>query len=81
MNNLPSASTVSLSSRQAEILRLIAEGLSNEEICATLYLSRNTVKTHIRTLYARIGVERRAQAVVWAYRHGVVAVGPTVTDD
>ena len=61
-----------LSGREREILALIAQGHSNEEICDLLHVSINTVKTHIRSLYKRIGVDRRSQAIVWAHRHDAV---------
>jgi DNA-binding NarL/FixJ family response regulator len=59
-----------LSAREAQVLALIGRGLSNQEIAAHLYLSINSVKTYVRTLYRKIGVVRRSQAVVWATRHG-----------
>jgi two-component system, NarL family, response regulator LiaR len=59
-----------LSSREAEILALITQGLSNEEIAARAYLSINTVKTYIRTAYRKISVERRPQAVLWGVKNG-----------
>ena len=52
-----------LSERESEVLVLIAEGLSNTEIAATLYLSPNSVKTHIRNAYRKLEVTTRAQAV------------------
>jgi len=58
-----------LSPREAEVLAMIAKGLSNEEIGAQLYLSINSIKTYIRTAYRKIGVTRRSQAVAWALRH------------
>ena len=65
-----------LTPREAEVLALITKGLSNEEIAAGAFLSINTVKTHIRHLYAKIGVTRRPQAVVWALQNGFVPVDP-----
>ncbi|WP_245156008.1 response regulator transcription factor [Nocardioides sp. 503] len=59
-----------LSPREAEMMALIAKGLSNHEIAATAYLSVNSVKTYIRTAYAKIGVNRRSQATRWALEHG-----------
>jgi two-component system, NarL family, response regulator LiaR len=56
-----------LSSRESEILALITQGLSNEEIAAATFLSINSIKTYIRSAYRTIGVRSRAQAV----RHGV----------
>ncbi|MGZ6267029.1 MAG: LuxR C-terminal-related transcriptional regulator, partial [Candidatus Limnocylindrales bacterium] len=52
-----------LSSRELEVLPLIAEGLTNQEIAARLYLSLHTVKAHARTIYAKLGVSSRTQAV------------------
>jgi len=59
-----------LSAREAEIIALITQGLSNKEIAERSYLSINSVKTYIRTAYRKIGVERRAQAVLWGIKHG-----------
>jgi NarL family two-component system response regulator LiaR len=59
-----------LSPREAEVLALIAEGLTNGEIAASIYLSINSVKTYIRTAYRKIDVHRRSQAVSWALEHG-----------
>jgi LuxR family maltose regulon positive regulatory protein len=52
-----------LSARELEVLPLIAEGLTNQEIAARLYLSLHTVKAHARTIYAKLGVSSRTQAV------------------
>ena len=52
-----------LSSRELEVLALIAKGLTNQEIAARLYLSLHTVKAHARTIYAKLGVSSRTQAV------------------
>lgn len=60
-----------LAPREAEVLGLIVEGLSNAEIAERLYLSINSVKTYIRGAYRRIDVQTRSQAVVWAMQHGV----------
>jgi DNA-binding NarL/FixJ family response regulator len=59
-----------LTVREAEIVALITQGLSNQEIAERSYLSINSVKTYIRTAYRKIGVERRAQAVLWGIKHG-----------
>lgn len=59
-----------LSAREAEVLALITQGLSNQEIAQRTYLSINSVKTYIRTAYRKIDVSRRAQAVAWGMRHG-----------
>jgi DNA-binding NarL/FixJ family response regulator len=60
-----------LTNREVEVLRLIAAGLSNTEIAGRLVLSEATVKTHINRLFAKTGVRDRAQAVRYAYEHGV----------
>ena len=59
-----------LSRREAEVVALIAKGLSNQEIAEHLYLSINSVKTYIRAAYQKMGVLRRSQAVAWAIEHG-----------
>jgi len=61
-----------LTPREAEVLNLIAEGLSNAQICARLVVSQATVKTHINRLFAKIGANDRAQAVRYAYRNNLV---------
>ncbi|WP_210593246.1 response regulator transcription factor [Streptomyces sp. GESEQ-35] len=64
-----------LTPREAEVLTLIAQGLSNEEICARLVVSRATVKTHINRIFAKIGANDRAQAVGYAYRNNLADGG------
>src|SRR4051812_22143435 len=59
-----------LTAREAEVLALITQGLSNQEIARQTYLSINSVKTYIRTAYRKIDVTRRAQAVAWGMKHG-----------
>ena len=61
---------IALSAREAEVLALITQGLSNQEIAERTYLSINSVKTYIRTAYRKIHVTRRAQAVAWGMKHG-----------
>jgi DNA-binding NarL/FixJ family response regulator len=65
-----------LTSRESDVLVLIAQGLSNTEIAAALFLSANTVKTHINRVFAKTGSKSRAQAVRYAHDHGLTGSGP-----
>ncbi|HLN70728.1 MAG TPA: tetratricopeptide repeat protein, partial [Streptosporangiaceae bacterium] len=60
-----------LTARQAEVLRLLADGLSNKEIAARLYLSPGTVERHLATIYRKLGVGGRVDAARYAVEHGL----------
>ena len=62
--------TFGLSERESEIIALITQGLTNEQIADRAYLSINTVKSYIRTAYRKMGVSSRSQAVLWGIDHG-----------
>lgn len=65
------ATQETLTSREVEVLRLIAAGATNADIAARLFISDNTVKTHVRRVLAKVGADTRAQAVIEARRLGV----------
>src|SRR5688500_6062430 len=64
-----------LTEREREVLTLIGPAMSNTEIAAALFLGEGTVKTHITSIFAKLGLRDRAQAVVLAYESGLVEVG------
>jgi DNA-binding NarL/FixJ family response regulator len=59
-----------LSPREVEVLSLVTLGMSNQDIADRLFLTINTLKSHIRQAYKKIGVSSRAQAVAWCMQHG-----------
>jgi DNA-binding NarL/FixJ family response regulator len=64
-----------LTPRELDIILLLAQGMSNEEIARELYLEVSTVKSHLARSMPKLGVRSRLQAVVWAYQNGIVDVG------
>jgi DNA-binding NarL/FixJ family response regulator len=64
-----------LTDRENEILQLMARGATNAEIAETLHVAEATVKTHIGSIFAKLGVRDRAAAIVFAYDHGVITPG------
>ncbi|WP_329130285.1 response regulator transcription factor [Streptomyces sp. NBC_01476] len=69
-----------LTGREAEVLKLIAGGLSNREIARALFIGDATVKTHINRIFTKTGSRDRAQAVHYAYTHGYADPHPTRAD-
>ena len=71
---------VGLTDREVDIVRLVATGLTNDEIATTLFLSVNTVKSYIRSAYGRMRVDSRALAIIWAFDHRLVMPAPLPHD-
>jgi DNA-binding NarL/FixJ family response regulator len=71
----PPAALAELTPREREVLDLLLRGLSNPEICARLFISDATAKTHVARILQKLGVRDRVQAVIYAYETGVVAPG------
>ena len=67
----PKPPHLSLTEREADILRLIADGRSNKEIAAALYLTEGTIKGYVSTILDKLGVEDRTQAALYAVKHGL----------
>jgi DNA-binding NarL/FixJ family response regulator len=70
-------SPVALSTREVEVLRLMAGGLSNQDIAARLVISLETVKSHVGSVFNKLGAGNRTQAVIMAYESGLVTPGGT----
>jgi DNA-binding NarL/FixJ family response regulator len=65
-----------LTEREEQVLRLLAEGATNTQVTSELVISPATVKSHIRNILGKLGVETRTQAVIFAYESGLVRPGP-----
>jgi DNA-binding NarL/FixJ family response regulator len=61
-----------LTARELEVLRLLAQGLSNEQIGRTLVVSRRTAEHHVQDIYAKVGVSSRAAAAIFAMQHDLL---------
>jgi DNA-binding NarL/FixJ family response regulator len=71
----PPSEQASLTERELEVLKLVAQGLSNGEIAKRLFLGEATVKTHVGRMLDKLGLRDRVQAVVYAYEHSLVERG------
>ena len=63
--------TTELTTREQEVLALLAEGLANKQIARRLGIAEKTVKAHLTSVFQRIGVTDRTQAALWAHRQGI----------
>jgi DNA-binding NarL/FixJ family response regulator len=70
--SLPPQPAEPLTPREAEILGMLADGLANKEIAAQLHISSHTVKTHVQSLFAKLGADSRAEAVALGVRRGLI---------
>ncbi|GAA2282171.1 DNA-binding response regulator [Streptomyces ruber] len=70
------AGAFALSERELEIVRLVAVGRTNQEICGDLFLSLSSVKTYLGRIQAKLGARNRVEVAAWAWEHGVVRPRP-----
>jgi DNA-binding NarL/FixJ family response regulator len=75
MNSLQPATTPQLTARELDVLRRLGEGRANKEIAVELGLSERTTRTHVSNILAKLGLNSRTQAALWAVREGLVDVG------
>ena len=71
----PTASTEPLTEREQEVLGLVAQGLSNKDIAARLFITERTARTYVSNILGKLGLESRTQAALWAIEHGVAGQG------
>ncbi|GAT71649.1 response regulator [Microbacterium hydrocarbonoxydans] len=71
----PEEALAPLTAREQEVARALATGASNEAIARQLFLSENTVKTHVKAVLAKLGLPDRVHVVIWAYENGVLRPG------
>jgi DNA-binding NarL/FixJ family response regulator len=76
-----SAQLAQLTERELEVLRLVARGLSNQEIAGTLVVSEHTARTHVGHIFSKLGLRDRVHAVVLAYECGLVQPGAGAPDE
>ncbi len=67
------AATSALSDREREVLRLMGRGYNNTRIAETLFISEGTVKNHVTHIYDKLNLRTRAEAVAWAWQHGLIS--------
>jgi DNA-binding NarL/FixJ family response regulator len=72
MNGRPGGPDVTLTPRKTEIVRLVAQGLSNKEIARKLVLSQRTVEAHLDQLRRQLGLSNRAQVAAWVVARGLI---------